>query len=165
MTEIWKSSGYEGYEASNLGRVRNAKTGKILKGHPNEKGYMRVCLKKYQTTFLHRVIASAFLERPEGCTEINHKDGNKKNNCVDNLEWCTHQQNMHHAAKNGLREGVNVKITKSDVEYVKNHPNDSTRTIGKTLGYSHTTIRRIKMMLVKPKMDDRPKEDSNGETE
>ena len=80
--EIWRGTCYKEYEASNLGRIRNAKTKRILTGSPNQKGYMRVSLYKYGTKFSHRLIASAFLDRPEWCTEINHKDGDKKNNRI-----------------------------------------------------------------------------------
>ena len=160
--EIWKTTCFKEYEASNLGRIRNAKTKRVLKGSPNQKGYMRVCLPKYGTRFAHRVIASAFLKRPDGCTEINHKDGNKKNNRIDNLEWCTHAENMQHAARTGLRDMVNVKVTPFDFDYVLKHPDDSTRAIGAVLGYSHTTIRRIRRMLAKPEMDDRPREGNDG---
>ena len=160
--EIWRGTCYKEYEASNLGRIRNAKTKRILTGSPNQKGYMRVSLYKYGTKFSHRLIASAFLDRPEWCTEINHKDGDKKNNRIENLEWCTHTENMRHAASIGLRDNLNVKITPDDFDYVRNHFDQSTRKIGAALGYSHTTIRRIKMCLTKPEMDDRPREGNNG---
>ena len=52
--------------------------------------------------YIHRAIALAFIPNPENKPCINHKDGNKLNNSIDNLEWCTHQENMIHAGKTGL---------------------------------------------------------------
>lgn len=95
MTEIWKDIvGYEGlYQVSNLGRVRN-KYMHILRPRPDKNGYLRVnLLKRFYS--VHRLVANTFISNPNNYTEINHKDENKSNNSVGNLEWCSRQYNMH----------------------------------------------------------------------
>lgn len=106
MTETWKDiKGYEGlYQISNLGDVKRISSGKILKPYSHN-GYIRVALSKDNTPKhmdIHRLIAQAFIPNPENKPEINHKDGNKENNSIQNLEWCTRKENMSHAKKMGL---------------------------------------------------------------
>ncbi len=124
--EIWKDIvGYEGlYQVSNLGRVKsfdryvrngtsnkNIKRGKILSPCVNPKcGYMQVNLikdknKKIKT--IHRLVAEAFIPNLENKPCVNHIDGNKQNNKIDNLEWVTHSENTIHAIKMGLK--INLK--------------------------------------------------------
>lgn len=79
---------------------------RILKPADN-KGYLRVVLRQQGDStsygkYVHRLVAEAFLENPEGFTEVNHKDGDKKNNHVSNLEWCSRKQNIRHAWNTGL---------------------------------------------------------------
>lgn len=98
MKEIWKEIlGYEGlYEVSNLGKVRNMKTGRILKPRKNTRGYLYLNLYKKgtrKTAKVHRLVSQAFLPNLTNLPQVNHKDENKTNNCVDNLEWCTAQYN------------------------------------------------------------------------
>ena len=98
--EYWKSVvGYEGlYMVSNWGRVKSIKFGKerILKPVTNSSGYLLVGLyknnieKKYS---VHRLVAEAFIPNPYNLPQVNHKDENKQNNVVSNLEWCTHEYN------------------------------------------------------------------------
>ena len=118
MNERWKDiEGYEGlYQVSNMGRVKslsrfhNNKTvgfmtkDIILSKRPN-KEYLCVALykdKKRKDISIHRLVADAFLPKIDGKDWVNHKDGNKKNNCVQNLEWCTPKENVRHAFSNGL---------------------------------------------------------------
>lgn len=113
MTENWKPViGYEGYyEVSDLGRVMNSKTGYILTPYPNEKGYLRVILfknGKMSHKRIHRLVADAFIPNPMNYPHINHKDENKTNNCVNNLEWCNPKYNINYGTavqriKNTLR--------------------------------------------------------------
>jgi len=67
-----------------------------------ENGYYRACINGHDE-YVHRIVASCFVPNPCGYKEINHKDGQKWNNCADNLEWCTRSQNNRHAFQTGLR--------------------------------------------------------------
>jgi hypothetical protein len=118
MTEKWKAiRGYEGmYEISNQGRVRSLSRYRenhravqhvpeiILKEYIGRWGYalVKLCSNgKAKEMKVHRLVAEAFLNTPEK-DQVNHKDGNKLNNSVENLEWCTGSENMQHAYDNGL---------------------------------------------------------------
>ena len=88
---------FENYSVSTLGEVRNNKTGRILVPSPSGGGYLRVNLRKDKTSYqryVHRLVAEAFLE---GSGEVNHLDGDRTNNAVENLEWTTHQQNVQYS--------------------------------------------------------------------
>lgn len=113
--EIWRDVvGYEGlYQVSNYGNVkslsREVNNGngtyftkeKILKPMENHKGYLGVELQD-KWHFIHRIVATTFIENPENKPQVNHIDCDKKNNRVENLEWCTNSENQIHAYKNGL---------------------------------------------------------------
>lgn len=116
MKEIWKDiKEYEGlYQISNLGNIRKLRfinnivnKEKIFNIKPQiiNSGYYKVVLyknKKYKNMLLHRIVAETFIPNINNYDFINHKDGNKLNNNVNNLEWCTRSQNMKHAYKNNL---------------------------------------------------------------
>lgn len=91
--------GYEGtYEVSNWGRVR--RNGKILKPGKDTCGYLLVVLSKNgvrKTVSVHRLVASAFLSNPQNLPQVNHKDEDKTNNTVENLEWCTREYNINYS--------------------------------------------------------------------
>lgn len=102
MIEEWKDiSGYEGlYEVSNLGRVR--RNGKILKPL-KDSGYLRAHLSKNgiaKKVLIHRLVAFAFIPNPNNYPEINHKDEDKTNNTVENLEWCSREYNINYGTRN-----------------------------------------------------------------
>lgn len=117
--EIWKPVvGYEEqYEVSINGVVKRLdkisvnesgltiKKGKILKTRVNNRGYVEVRLSKHNkqsTTFLHIILAKAFIQNPDNKPQVNHLNGIKIDNSIDNLEWCTHAENIKHAHKLGL---------------------------------------------------------------
>jgi len=117
--EVWRDIvGYEGkYKISSFGRVKSLSRyrksrgdllalikGKILKP-VDYFGYQKVTLRnnnKSQNYRIHRLVATAFIPNAKDKPFINHKDGSKKNNSVDNLEWATRQENVDHSVKNGL---------------------------------------------------------------
>lgn len=122
MDEIWKPvvGLEEAYEVSTFGNVRSVareyeinggtykKKSVLLKGSISSNGYHRHTLsflnkRVYKNT--HRIVAEAFIPNSENKPQINHKDGNKLNNCVDNLEWCDAKQNLNHAYQTGLAKG------------------------------------------------------------
>lgn len=111
--EVWKNiKGYEGfYQISNLGRVKSLKQKsfnreKIMKIIINPRfGYAQLNFRvnnKINCFKVHRLVAMAFIPNPENKPDVNHIDGNKLNNCVSNLEWCSKSENMIHAFKIGL---------------------------------------------------------------
>ncbi len=127
--EVWKDiKGYEGlYQVSNLGKIRSLRcwTGriylvrnKILNPSKNQKGYLQVQLcknGKRKQCLVHRVVAEIFISHYDKKQDIvNHIDGNKLNNIVENLEWCTQKQNVQHAIKNNL-----FKPHKNNLKYVE----------------------------------------------
>ena len=114
IIEEWKPvSGYEGlYEVSNLGRVKTLAHGKGSNNHYKtgtltKKGYLLVQFWKgnqRKGLYIHRIVANAFLPNPQNLPQVNHKDGDKTNNKVDNLEWCTNSENQIHAVDTRLRK-------------------------------------------------------------
>ena len=124
MEEIWKNiDGYEGlYQVSNLGRVKSLnyrRTGKerILKPGTDKGGYLYVFLYKNgkQKPFsIHRLVAKAFIPNPNKKPEVNHKDEDKTNNCLTNLEWMTRKDNLNYGTHN---ERMAKTKSKSVIQY------------------------------------------------
>lgn len=132
MKEIWKDiKGYESlYQVSNLGRVKSLarkvikknyvsfKKERILKQQTDRYGYKKVILQRnYQikTFSIHRLVAEAFLENPYNLPQINHKDENKENNCVLNLEYCDSKYNNNYGTRN-IRVSETMKKKKYQYE-------------------------------------------------
>lgn len=126
MEEIFKDvKGYEGYyEVSNYGNVRSTsyKGTKILKPAKTRNGYLNVvfCIKQCKVhKFIHRLVADAFIDNPNHLEQVNHINGNKEDNRVSNLEWCTQEYNNQHAYNNNLlnryEDRPEAKLTKEKV--------------------------------------------------
>lgn len=148
MDEIWRDiEGYEGlYQISNKGRVKSLKYGKerILKPQDNGRGYMIIGLFKngiLKHIKVHRLVAITFISNPENLSEVNHKDENKKNNCVENLEWIRHMDNCNYGTRN---ERVGYSHSKPILQYSKSgdfiREWQGAREIEKLLGINHTSI-------------------------
>lgn len=103
---MWKTvEGYEQYEVSDSGYIKNIRTGKTLGRRLDKDGYPSVYLYsngKGTNKKVHRLVAKAFLNRDPNRDQINHKNGIKEDNRVDNLEWCTRSENTKHAYSSGL---------------------------------------------------------------
>ena len=126
QSEVWRDvPGFEGhYQVSDFGSVKSLdryidhprigkifRKGKVLKQSYASKGYKQVCLNvegKTTTFRVHRLVAMAFLENPKDLETVNHIDGNKENNHVSNLEWCSVADNLRHASANGLMNHSSV---------------------------------------------------------
>jgi hypothetical protein len=158
--EIWKTIlESDLYEISNKGNFRR-KFHNNRKLHKNKKGYLNatiypegknnpcICLK------IHRLVAQAFLPNPDNKIQVNHKDCNKENNNVDNLEWISNEENFKHAIKNNrlkfkyAQEHPECRFTVEEIEYIRkvyiaHHNIYGCRALARKFKVSHTTIRDI----------------------
>ena len=151
MIEEWRDiKGYEGkYQVSNLGRVKSlnynhTKKEKILSDSPNTYGYLYVNLYKNgkgKPFYIHKLVALHFIPNPNNHPIINHKDENKQNNKVSNLEWCTHEYNVNYGTRT-QRASEKMKGSKNpmyDIECSK-HPR-ARKVLCVTTGKEFNTIK------------------------
>lgn len=150
--EFRQIDGAPGYFVSNLGRVRSSKSSKCLREAKNNRGYSVVGIYNAQhklfTQLVHRLVAKAFIDNPEGLPHVNHLDGNKQNNRVDNLEWSSPSRNQRHAIQNGLRKpfkGSNnpkAKLNESRVRIARSliKSGHSDKTIGNCIGVDRRSV-------------------------
>lgn len=161
MQEIWKDiPNYEGlYQVSNLGNVKSLmafnsyigkyyKREKILKPKKDKKGYFMVCLCKNKNTLnfgdyhrkyirIHRLVAETFIPNPNNYPIINHKDENKQNNNVENLEWCSYLYNNNYGTKN---KKICKKVKQYDLDYNFIKEYRSIMEASRQLKISHSSI-------------------------
>ena len=111
-----KIEDYENYEVTTTGEVINTKTGKVLKGQKDKDGYLKVQLcknGKVKIFLIHRLVAQAFIPNPLNLPQVNHKDEDKTNNTVENLEWCTPKYNSNYGTHNKRSAESNINGKKS----------------------------------------------------
>jgi len=160
MEKLYPIKGYEGlYSITKSGRVwshpreRSSKNGKWLKVNLSGK-YSSYCLwknKKCKNITVHRALAINFIKNPESKRCVNHKDGDKLNNVLENLEWCTHKENTRHAFETGLMVGHVgeknrwAKLMETDVAEIKKLLlTRSPKVISVMFGVSPNCIRNIR---------------------
>lgn len=156
--EEWKDiAGFDNYQISNYGRVKNKNTERILSSCISRNGYIKVTLRasnKTHVVYIHRLIAEHFLNNPSeeqllwasntvyGKVQVNHIDGNKLNNHIDNLEWSTGKENIKHSYDTELnlpkRAEVNGKLTEEQVIEIRRLYKETNCT-QKELGIKYNT--------------------------
>lgn len=133
----------EDYEITQDGQVINKETGYVLAGQPNGKGYLRVSIGG-QFMFIHRLVAEKYLPNPDGKEQINHINGIKTDNRVENLEWATNQENRDHAVKEKLHlQGEDCSWSKLDwdkVNYIRQHPEITAAQLARDFGVARKTV-------------------------
>jgi hypothetical protein len=133
------------YYISDHGRVKSYKFGKerILKPQLVGRGYPAVDFwylsKKIKRQTIHKLVASAFIKNPDNKPQVNHKDGNKLNNHIDNLEWSTPSENNKHAWQNGLCESKRLAISKPVIDIVTGNKYKSLINACKDIGEPYST--------------------------
>lgn len=151
MQQLWKQTKYKNYLVSNDGLVYSKLNDCILA--QQKERYARVSIYDNGiciTQLVHRLVAEAFIEKPDGREAVNHIDGNRLNNCVSNLEWCTPQENKTHAVANGLvANGERINTARLTEEQAKQallllSENVSSAEIGRLFNVTRATISKLK---------------------
>ena len=137
--EYRQIEGYDNYSVSNIGNVRNNKTGRILKSFPNSDGYLLVDLYKEgksKTHKIHRLVATSFLENIDNLPEVDHINQIKYDNRIENLRWCSHSNNCRNQKKrNGTSKYFGVHWCKRDKKWISSIQLNKKR---KVIGYFET---------------------------
>lgn len=139
--------GLSDYDITTSGEVINNHNGRHVKAQMNGKGYLRVSIGG-KLQFVHRLVAEKYIPNPESKPQVNHIDGNKLNNSVDNLEWATNLENRRHAVENNLHlKGEKcpyAKLTASDVDFIRKHTELNTVQLAEMFHISHSYVRSIR---------------------
>lgn len=147
MPREYRKLNIDDYEITECGEVINKHTGRYVKPQKNGKGYYRVSIGG-KLVFVHRLVAEKYIPNPENKSQVNHKDGDKTNNHVSNLEWVTNKENRNHALKNGLHTtGENCswsKLTKEQVDFIRKNKDVSSNELAKAFNVSARTIRDVR---------------------
>lgn len=149
MEELWKDiKGYEGlYQVSNFGRIKRVTTGRILKGRKDSKGYLMVNLSKnsiVSNKIIHRIVAQAFIPKPENKPQVNHIDENKSNNVASNLEWVTAKENINHGTHNErMAKTQSIPIIAINIKTGESTEFNSGKECARQLGLHHPSITKV----------------------
>jgi hypothetical protein len=146
--EIWKIiPSYKNYMASNKGRIKRIKTNRILQGCTSLNGYhignIAISANNKKNIKFHRIVAETFIPNPDNKPVVNHIDGNKLNNMIENLEWCTYSENTKHAVDNGLIKSRKKSIKKYTYD-LKNLQHEKWKEIRYIPGFMVSNKGRIK---------------------
>lgn len=138
----------EDYIITQNGEVFNKRNGHKIKPQINGTGYYRVGIGG-KLHFVHRLVAKLYIPNPENKPQVNHKDGNKLNNNVDNLEWVTNKENTIHAIKTGLQpieeKSKVAKLKRSQVQFIKSHDEMTRKELADLFNISENTISDIRI--------------------
>lgn len=142
--------GYKDYAISRDGAVWSYRRKKWRALAVDKRGYLRLTIvhdvtKKITTNLAHRLVAMAFLPNPDNKPQVNHKDGDKKNNHSSNLEWSTNLENAKHARENGLMP--HNKLTEDDVHAICEYISEGMKlkTLSDKFGYPYHSIKAIRL--------------------
>lgn len=148
--EIWKDvQGFEGlYQISNLGRVKSLRNGRLRRLQINKWGYEVVILtkdKRQKSLRINRLVAIAFIPNPENLPEVNHIDGDKRNNRVTNLEWASKSYNIKHTFRVGIKDfhGSNGPSARKVIDTRTGVVYGTLKECAEANGYSRTQMGRI----------------------
>lgn len=138
-------SEYENYAVSNLGNVKNIKSGKLIKQVKTPTGYLQVSISKNgkkKSFRVHRLVAIYFIDNPLNKEQVNHKNGDKTDNRVCNLEWTTHTENINHAFNNELIKTKKPVII-TNVDTGEEITFESTSECSRFLGVNNGSVNRV----------------------
>ena len=134
------------YNITENGEIFNNRNGRTLKPQLNGKGYLRVSIGG-RLEFVHRLVAEKYIPNPSNLPQVKHKDGNKLNNKVENLEWTTNIENRKHALVNNLHlcgEKCSwSKLTEEDVRFIRSNKNVNAKQLSEKFNVSISTIKDI----------------------